>query len=41
LHMLPMLNPMDLKKLTTNKNVPETLRTTALKLQKQRQEFKK
>jgi len=41
LHMLPMLNAMDLKKLTTNKNVPETLRTTALKLQKQRQEFKK
>jgi hypothetical protein len=39
--MLPMLNAMDLKKLTTNKNVPETLRTTALKLQKQRQEFKK
>ena len=41
LHMLPMCNVMDLKKLTTNKNVPETLRTTALKLQKQRQEFKK
>ena len=41
LHMLPMLNAMDLKKLTTNKNVPETLCTTALKLQKQRQEFKK
>lgn len=41
LHMLPMINPIDLKKLTTNKNVPETLRTTALKLQRQRQEFKK
>ncbi len=41
LHMLPLINAMDLKKLTTNKNVPETLRTTALKLQKQRQEFKK
>jgi hypothetical protein len=41
LHMLPMLNAMDLKKLTTNKNIPETLRTTAMKLQRQRQEFKK
>jgi hypothetical protein len=41
LHMLPMLNPVDLKKLTTNKNVPETLRTTAFKLNRQRQEFKK
>jgi hypothetical protein len=41
LHMLPMLNAMDLKKLTTNKNVPETLRTTANKLQRQRQDFKK
>jgi hypothetical protein len=41
LGMLPLLNPMDLKKLTTNKNVPETLRTMATKLQRQRQEFKK
>ena len=41
LNMLPMLNPMDLKKLTMNKNVPETLRTTAYKLQKQRAETKK
>jgi hypothetical protein len=41
LHMLPMLNGADLKKLTTNKNVPETLRTTAFKLQRQRAEFKK
>ena len=41
LHMLPMLNPLDLKKLCTNKNVPETLRTTANKLQRQRQENKK
>lgn len=41
LHMLPMLNAMDLKKLTTNKNVPETLRTTALKLQRTRVELKK
>jgi hypothetical protein len=41
LHMLPMANAQDLKRLTTNKNVPETLRTTALKLQRQRQAFKK
>jgi len=38
LHMLPMLNPLDLKRLTNNKNVPETLRTTASKLQRQRQD---
>lgn len=41
LHMLLMLNAVDLKKLTTNKNVPETLRTTALKLQRTRAELKK
>ena len=41
LHMLPMLNPLDLKRLCNNKNVPETLRTTANKLQRQRQESKK
>jgi hypothetical protein len=41
LNLLPMLNPLDLKKLTMNKNVPETLRTTALKLQRQRSEAKK
>ena len=41
MHMLPMLNPVDLKRLTTNKNVPETLRTTALKLQRTRAELKK
>jgi hypothetical protein len=41
LHMLPMVNAVDLKKLTTNKNVPETLRTTALKLQRTRAELKK
>jgi hypothetical protein len=39
--MLPMLNAIDLKKLTTNKNVPETLRTTAIKLQRTRTEQKK
>jgi hypothetical protein len=36
LHMLPTLNAADLKKLTMNKNVPETLRTSALKLQRTR-----
>jgi hypothetical protein len=36
LHMLPMLNPADLKKLSMNKNVPETLRTTAAKLMRTR-----
>ena len=41
LHMLPMLNPQDLKRLTTNKNVPETLRTTASKLQRTRADQKK
>lgn len=41
LHMLPMLNAQDLKRLTTNKNVPETLRTTAMKLQRTRLEQKK
>jgi hypothetical protein len=41
MHMLPMLNPVDLKRLTNNKNVPETLRTTALKLQRTRMELKK
>jgi len=41
LHMLPMINSMDLKRLTTNKNIPETLRSTALKLQRTRAEQKK
>ncbi len=41
LHMLPLINAMDLKRLTTNKNIPETLRTTAQKLHRQRQESKK
>jgi hypothetical protein len=41
MNLLPMLNPMDLKRLTMNKNVPETLRTTAVKLQRQRSETKK
>jgi len=41
LHMLPILNPIDLKRLTTNKNIPETLRATAYKLHRTRLEFKK
>ena len=41
LHLLPMINAVDLKKLTMNKNIPETLRTSAFKLQKQRAENKK
>ena len=36
LHMLPVLTPSDLKKLTMNKNVPETLRSSAIKLQRTR-----
>jgi hypothetical protein len=41
LHMLPILNAVDLKKLSMNKNVPETLRSTALKLQRTRASMKK
>ncbi len=41
LHLLPAINAIDLKRLTTNKNIPETLRTTAGKLQRTRAEFKK
>ena len=41
LHMLPMLNAMDLKRLATNKNIPETLRTSAGKLQRTRADQKK
>lgn len=41
LHLLPTANAIDLKKLMTNKNVPETLRTTAQKLHRTRAEFKK
>ena len=40
LHMLPLLNALDLKKLSTNKNIPETLRTTANKLLRTRAEKK-
>lgn len=41
LHMLPLINAMDLKRLCMNKNIPETLRTTATKLQRTRAELKK
>jgi hypothetical protein len=41
LHMLPMLNALDLKKLSMNKNVPETLRTSAQKLIRTRADQKK
>jgi len=40
LGLLPMLNPADLKKLGMNKNIPETLRATAVKLMRQRNETK-
>jgi hypothetical protein len=36
LHLLPRINATDLKLLTTNKNIPETLRSTAMKLHRQR-----
>jgi len=41
LHMLPLLNPVDLKKLSLNKNVPDTLRTSAAKLIRTRADQKK
>ena len=36
LHLFPRLNATDLMKLTQNKNVPETLRSTAVKLHRRR-----
>jgi len=36
LHMLPLLNALDLKRLAMNKNIPETLRTSANKLARTR-----
>ena len=36
LHLLPRLNAVDLKLLTTNKNIPDTLRSIAVKTQRQR-----
>jgi hypothetical protein len=41
LHLLPAINAQDLKRLAMNKNVPETLRTSALKLQRTRTELRK
>lgn len=38
LHMLPGINAQDLKKLTQNKNVSDTLRTSAVRLQNQRKQ---
>jgi len=39
--MLPLLNPADLKKLSINKNVPDTLRSSAAKLMRVRAEQKR
>jgi hypothetical protein len=36
--LLPRLTPKDLKLLATNKNIPETLRSMANKLNRQRSE---
>lgn len=41
LHMLPMLNAMDLKRLSMNKNIPETLRSSASKLIRRRADVDK
>jgi hypothetical protein len=41
LHILPMLNAVDLKRLSTNKNIPDTLRTTAAKLMRTRADQKR
>ena len=38
LHLLPTVTPQDLKLLTTNKNVPDTLRTSASRLLRKRSE---
>src|SRR5208282_5377379 len=38
LHLFPRLNATDLVKLTTNKNVPETLRSMAQKLHRKRKQ---
>ena len=40
LHMLPTLTAQDLKMLTSNKNIPDTLRTMAIRLQRQRKEVR-
>ncbi len=36
LHLLPTITPQDLKLLTTNKNIPDVLRASAYRLQRQR-----
>jgi hypothetical protein len=36
LHMLPIVTAQDLKQLVSNKNIPDTLRTAATRLQRQR-----
>ncbi len=36
LHLLPTVNAQDLKHLTSNKNIPDTLRAAAMRLQRQR-----
>jgi hypothetical protein len=36
LHLLPNINAQDLKLLTANKNIPDTLRSAAVRLQRQR-----
>jgi hypothetical protein len=41
LHMLPLLNAVDFKKLSMNKNVPDTLRSSAAKLIRTRAEQKR
>lgn len=41
LHMLPILNALDLKRLSMNKNIPETLRSTAQKLMRTRADLKR
>ena len=41
LHMLPILNALDLKRLSMNKNIPETLRSTANKLLRTRADLKR
>ena len=40
LHLLPTLTAQDLKMLTSNKNIPDTLRTMAIRLQRQRKEVR-
>ncbi len=36
LHFLPLLKPLDLKFLAGSRNIAETLRTAAMRLQRQR-----